>query len=233
MGKTIFIGDVHGCFDELLKLLEKVNFIKNEDRLIFIGDLVHKGPQSSKVIDFVFKNSFEIVLGNHDYFFLKALEGVSKPYEEFNQIISNLLTPIEEIVQWMKKIPYYIKDKKFLAIHAGLDPEGDCIKNNDANVCMNIRFWDPLNKSSHFMTDRERNNQDGLIEWYDVESKYFDQFESIIYGHSAKKEVQFSKNHRIIGIDTGCCYGGRLTAYILENNKFIQVESLQAKQFNY
>lgn len=233
MGKTIFIGDVHGCYDELLSLLEKLNFIKNEDRLIFIGDLVHKGPKSAEVIDFVFNNSFEMVIGNHDHFFLKALEGSSKPYEEFKQILSSLKNPAEKIIQWMKQLPCFIKENGFMAVHAGIDPEGECVKNVDANVCMNIRFWDQKNKKCQFITDRERKGNDGLTAWYDVDSAYFDQYGVIIYGHSAKKEVQFSENHRIIGIDTGCCYGGLLTAYILEENKFVQVESQQKKQFNY
>jgi len=233
LGKTIFIGDVHGCLDELLSLFNKLNYVPDKDRIIFLGDLVHKGPKSAEVIEFVFKNSYETIIGNHDYYFLKTLEGKSKPYAEYENIISSLTIPKEKIISWMNNFPCYIKEDTFLAVHAGIDPDGKCIEENNSDVCMNIRYWDSANNNFSSITEHQLKKSDGLIAWYEAKSEYFDQFNLMIYGHSAKKEIQFSKNHRIIGIDTGCCYGGMLTAYILEENKFVQIESQQHKQFDY
>lgn len=233
MGETIFIGDVHGCYEELIALLKKVSFDKNNDRLIFLGDLVHKGPDSAKVIEFVYQNSYEMILGNHDDYFLKALDGFTEPYDEFDSIVSDLSTPVKNISHWLNSLPVFINEKEFLTVHAGLDPMGDCILNKQGDVCMNIRYWDQANSKFSTMTSRDKKGIGDLVAWYEMDSTYFEQHNRIIYGHWAKKEVQFSENHRIIGIDTGCCYGGRLTAYLLNKNKLVQVESLQKKQFDY
>ena len=63
------IGDVQGCFDELISLCSKVNFDPSKDKLIFAGDLVNRGPKSLEVLDFCLKNkkSIKAVLGNHDF----------------------------------------------------------------------------------------------------------------------------------------------------------------------
>ena len=71
--RIIIIGDIHGCFDELLLLLKKLNHNPNRDRLYLVGDLVTKGPKSQKVVEYIRKlpNTF-CVMGNHDYQLLKC-----------------------------------------------------------------------------------------------------------------------------------------------------------------
>ena len=66
------IGDIQGCFDELMLLLEKINFDPKKDELIFAGDLINRGPKSLEVLEFCLanKDSIEIVLGNHDIYSL-------------------------------------------------------------------------------------------------------------------------------------------------------------------
>ena len=69
---TYVIGDVHGCFDELKKLLKKISFNPSKDSIIFTGDLVNRGNQSLEVLEFCMKEkSIETVLGNHDVFLIK------------------------------------------------------------------------------------------------------------------------------------------------------------------
>lgn len=58
VGRTIIIGDVHGCFDELQELLKKVNWEREKDRLVFVGDLVNKGPKSLEVISSIFHSLY-------------------------------------------------------------------------------------------------------------------------------------------------------------------------------
>ena len=70
--RKIFIGDVHGCYDELIHLLSKLEYNSNNDELYFVGDLVVKGPKSNEVIEFVRTNqNTHCVLGNHERSFLK------------------------------------------------------------------------------------------------------------------------------------------------------------------
>ena len=64
--RTIIVGDVHGCIDELKTLLASVQFDKTKDRLIFAGDLIDRGPDSGAVVRFVRLGGYECVCGNHD-----------------------------------------------------------------------------------------------------------------------------------------------------------------------
>ena len=77
---TYVIGDVHGCFDELKKLLKKISFNPSKDSIIFTGDLVNRGNQSLEVLEFCMKEkSIDTVLGNHDVFLIKSLLGKKSP----------------------------------------------------------------------------------------------------------------------------------------------------------
>ena len=69
---TYAIGDVQGCFDELILLLEKINFNTATDNLIFTGDLVNRGPDSLKVLEYLYSINGSVinVLGNHDFHLL-------------------------------------------------------------------------------------------------------------------------------------------------------------------
>src|SRR6185369_9504922 len=66
MGRTIVVGDIHGCFDELLDLIEVLK-LKSDDRLIAVGDLITKGPKNREVLDlFISDRRFSSVVANHD-----------------------------------------------------------------------------------------------------------------------------------------------------------------------
>ena len=84
------IGDVQGCFDELMLLLEKINFNSKNDELIFAGDLINRGPKSLEVLEFCLKNkkSIEVVLGNHDIYLLYLIHQNKK--EVAKRIVSIL-----------------------------------------------------------------------------------------------------------------------------------------------
>lgn len=64
--RVIIVGDVHGCLDELLELLQKCDYDKQRDELVLVGDLVNKGPKSVEVVQHVRKNNILCVRGNHD-----------------------------------------------------------------------------------------------------------------------------------------------------------------------
>lgn len=232
MKRTLIIGDVHGCLEELKELLKKLNASFNKDRIIFLGDLVHKGPYSAEVINFVFEHQWEVILGNHDDFFINALQGISKPYKELNEILPKLKMKKEELIQWYLSQPLFINSPEWIAIHGGIDPCGEVFINQDKEILMNLRFWDTKHDKAVFST-----GHDGLKNywkpWYECLKEEVYQNKRIFYGHWAKNTVQIHGNGKILGLDTGCCYGGKLTGYIIEENKFEQVESHQKKQFNY
>ena len=78
------IGDIQGCFSELIGLLDLINFDKKRDRLWLTGDLVNRGPESLKTLEFIYsiRDSCNIVLGNHDLHLLSIAEGLKTPNKE-------------------------------------------------------------------------------------------------------------------------------------------------------
>ncbi|MDA9094479.1 metallophosphoesterase, partial [Gammaproteobacteria bacterium] len=86
---TYVIGDVQGCYDELIKLTKKVKFNPENDTLIFAGDLVNRGPKSKEVLDFCLKHrdSIKLVLGNHDLYLLSLIESKQKKAKTLTSIL--------------------------------------------------------------------------------------------------------------------------------------------------
>ena len=93
MTRKIVIGDVQGCFDELIRLLEKLDFNSSSDQLIFLGDIVGRGPDSLEVIEYLYsmQDCVVVTLGNHDLHLLAmAIAGISN-YENDEPLIKLLI----------------------------------------------------------------------------------------------------------------------------------------------
>jgi len=123
------IGDLQGCFDELLALLDKVAFNPAIDKLWFAGDLVNRGPKSLAVLRFVksLGDSAITVLGNHDLHLLALSQGNRSHYkhgslEEVLQAPDRL-----ELIEWLRHRPimYHHEKRGYSLIHAGLPPQWD------------------------------------------------------------------------------------------------------------
>ena len=128
--RRIIIGDVHGHYDALMSLLAAIA-PTSDDRLYFLGDLIDRGPQSAKVVDFVFKNNYKCLLGNHEQMLLDALGN--------GQIVNNLLQAWlysggyatlvsynnnipQDHLDWMKTLPTYLDLGDIWLVHAGVHP---------------------------------------------------------------------------------------------------------------
>ncbi len=209
--RTIFIGDVHGCFKELEFLLDEVTFNKKKDRLIFVGDLINKGPYSKKVLDFVIDGDFECVLGNHELGFLKGLDHEKYRRKRFETLYEDMGKKRGKYISWMRSLPLYIEEKEFVCIHAGIEPNVE-LKKQIPEIATRVRTWggDPM----------DLDNPDNPP-WFE----YYKEEKPIIFGHWAMKGLVLRDN--AIGIDTGCVWGGKLTAFILESNEIIQVPALK------
>ena len=150
------IGDVQGCFDELIALCKKIKFNPKKDLLIFAGDLVNRGPKSLDVIDFCLKNkkSVKSVMGNHDFYLLYLLE-----HKKNNKSLKDILNARnnKKIYKWLKKLPLLLKVKikktkeTYWISHAGIpfiwslkkakklsDEMRIAIKNDSSNILMNM-----------------------------------------------------------------------------------------------
>jgi len=129
---TYAIGDVQGCFKELLQLLDKINFDETNDRLWFVGDIVNRGPASLEVLNFIMKlgDSAITVLGNHDLHLVALAEGIILPQK------SDTLAPIlsspdkQELIAWFRQqaLMHHDKDLNFYMVHAGLPPQWEILQ---------------------------------------------------------------------------------------------------------
>jgi len=124
---TYAIGDLQGCYDELLDLLHEINYDEHRDRLWFAGDLVNRGPQSLQCLRFVrdLGDKAITVLGNHDLHLLAMAAGRMKPRR--NDTIADILAADDrkDLLDWLRRRPLLHYDAGFLLVHAGLPPQWD------------------------------------------------------------------------------------------------------------
>lgn len=119
------VGDIQGCFDPLIKLLDKIDFDPSKDRLIAAGDLVNRGPKSLETMRYC-KNlgsAFKMVLGNHDLHLLAIAHGVKKPTPK-DTIGEILVAPDAAIlIEWLQQQPLMLSVDDFTIVHAGIPPQ--------------------------------------------------------------------------------------------------------------
>jgi bis(5'-nucleosyl)-tetraphosphatase (symmetrical) len=121
------IGDVQGCYSELNRLLEKIDFDEKRDTLWFCGDLVNRGPESLRTLEFVksLGHSAVCVLGNHDLHLLALHHGVNRVRDtsSLHQVLDSPRR--DELMAWLQGLPllHYDKTHKALLVHAGVHPD--------------------------------------------------------------------------------------------------------------
>ena len=219
--RVIAIGDVHGCIDELQDLLRECDY-QPGDLVVFLGDLVCKGPDSISVIQMAREIGAIGVRGNHDFEVVRwhqaIKSGVDPPVvgsEHFH--IATCLTKAD--MKWLYSLPWYLSSKELgcLFVHAGF-VSGIRLAKQNPRLMMNMRSILP----------------DGT-----VTSKFFSNWpwarlwdgpQTVLFGHDADRGLQ-SYEHAI-GLDTGCVYGGRLTACILPEKRLVSV-SAKREYFKY
>ena len=203
--RTIFVGDVHGCVDELRSLIACLHLSPN-DRVIMLGDLINRGPDPASVVEFVAGHDFECLLGNHELDYLQEVEH-SERYQRLRERLG------EELHRWILALPSYIEDDRFIAVHAGLEP-GKHPADSTRRVLANIRTWDG--------SGQELSNP-AYPPWY----SFYTGRRPVFYGHWARRGLNIRQ--RTFGLDSGCVYGRCLSAYILESGELVQVPA--ARQY--
>jgi len=217
MQRTIVIGDVHACIEELEELLQKLQ-LKKDDKLIFVGDLINKGPHSKSVLEKVEALNAIVLLGNHELGFLKYLESDRTPrHTQFEEVVSDLGSDLPKWRAWMKGLPTYYETDEVLVVHAGIIP-GVAVKDIPPAIITRVRTWDGEGIDM---------NNDKDPAWYD----YYSADKLIVYGHWAHQGLLIREN--TIGLDSGCVWGGALSAVILPERRIVQVISKRAyRDFN-
>ncbi|OGG94056.1 MAG: hypothetical protein A2527_09400 [Candidatus Lambdaproteobacteria bacterium RIFOXYD2_FULL_50_16] len=205
--RTIIIGDVHGCADELAKLVEACGYKKGQDRLLQTGDLINRGPKSFEAWVLAKELGMESVLGNHELHLVR-FEAGQPVYKKWIQGIKDQFGKhypayLADIRQW----PLWIEEEDFLLVHAGLVP-GKSLGETDPKQLTSIRTWDGMGSD----LDNENNPP-----WFD----FYHQEKLVVFGHWAKLEGVVRPN--VIGLDSGCVYGKKLTALILPERELVSV----------
>ncbi len=119
------IGDVQGCFDTLQKLLIKINYSEDRDKLFFLGDVVNRGKKSLETLRFIQsrKDNINMVLGNHDFHLLMCALTSRKPNSKdtFLDIIS--AKDKNSLIDYLLTRPLIIEHQSDLLVHAGIPPQ--------------------------------------------------------------------------------------------------------------
>jgi len=209
-GRRIVVGDVHGCYDELMNLLEKVG-IGDDDRIICVGDLITKGPKSKEVLElFMTDARFSTVMGNHDLALRRKWNGEEVELKQAQKDTHKELKGEKDAyASFFNRMPFTIDLDTHLVVHAGLRP----------NVELYSQTTGDMTRLRTLGADRE--SEEGTP-WYHV----YHGDKIVLFGHWPSPEPR--RGRKAIGLDTGCVYGYNLTAYIIESDEFVSVKAKRA-----
>jgi hypothetical protein len=205
MGRTIVIGDIHGCFDELTDLLNLFE-LETDDRVVAVGDLIVKGEKNREVLDlFIDDDRFSSVIGNHDRALRQYWRGKSVPLTKAQEATrAELEFNREHYSEYLRSLPYMIDLGSHLVVHAGLRP----------GVPPDQQVASDLTELRTMGADPSR--REG-IPWYEV----YQGEKIVLFGHWPHSQPR--RGPCAIGLDTGCVYGGRLTAFVIESAQLLSV----------
>jgi bis(5'-nucleosyl)-tetraphosphatase (symmetrical) len=223
--RTIIVGDIHGCIDEFNELIEKLSYNKDFDRMILLGDLIDRGPDSLAVVQKARKMGLECVMGNHEFKFLKWYKNAGTRMDVYDR--KDFYTKLtEEDIDYIFHMPTYIKLDKVVVVHAGLKP-GIPLSNQSKDDLMYIRYTDSNRKFISLKTISKLGKEEtGARFW----TEFWYGPESVVYGHNVHSTTdpliqEVAPGVICYGLDTGCCFGGRLTAMVLETKEIVQVQA--------
>ncbi len=215
-GRTLVIGDVHGCLAELLALLSECGH-RPGDTVVFTGDLVAKGPDSGGVVRLARRLGALGVRGNHDERVLgwyRAAPGERKrlKLKPWHREAAEQLRSREW--EYLAALPAFLRlpEHGALVVHAGLVP-GVPVEAQREQDLFNLRSLTPAGAASHRI--------EGGTPW----AKAWAGPETVIFGHDAVRGLQTFP--LAFGLDTGCVYGGRLTALVLPERRLVSVPALR------
>lgn len=246
------IGDVQGCYDDLLRLLDTIGFDPQADQLWFAGDLVNRGPKSLEVLRFVkaLGEAAVTVLGNHDLHLLAAYDsGIVHKKDTFQPVLE--APDANELIDWLRFRPLFHTNGEFCLLHAGLPPQWDLGKAREMAAlaervlqsddyrqflgqmygnqpdlwtdelegvallrfiinCFTRMRYLSVDGRLDFANDGPLGSQpDYLLPWFAVPKRKSADLR-IIFGHWS--QLGYYEGHNCYAIDTGCLWGGQLTA---------------------
>lgn len=239
-GPFDIIGDIHGCFDELTILLKKLgyevskvendadnfgfNVIHPQGRMVvFLGDLVDRGPNSMGVLKLVMsmvKSGIALcVPGNHDIKLLRKLRGknvqikhgLELTLEELERESEEFIAKVREFISGLVS-HYVLDDGKIVVAHAGMK---ESLQGRGSSKVKDFALYgETTGETDEF----------GLPIRYNWASEYRGK-PIVVYGHTPMDATEWI--NRTINIDTGCVFGGKLTALRYPEKELVDVSAMQ------
>jgi protein phosphatase len=234
-GPFDIIGDLHGCFDELVALLQQLGYTVEQDqagyrvtppngrKAVFVGDLVDRGPKIPHVLRLVMKMVSDgdalCVPGNHDVKLLRKLRGKDV---QITHGLADTLTQLEpeppefkqQVAEFIDELisHYVLDDGKLVVAHAGMREE------------MQGRGSGAVRSFALFGETTGETDEYGLPVRYNWAAEYRGRA-MVVYGHTPVGEPEWL--NRTINIDTGCAFGGKLTALRYPEKELVSVPALR------
>jgi predicted phosphodiesterase len=204
-GKRIFIiGDIHGCYDELVELLEETNARDPQMCVLFVGDLMNKGPKSAQVVKLVREMGAYCVRGNHEEVSLLEWQKFNTDSATMKEKFSWLHELSADDINWVMELPFSVRipSRKIVVVHAGMVPGID-IEDQNPDLLLHMRdvVYDTETQRWRGIKKPQLDSVPWASEWPGPDHVYF--------GHDARRKFQSYKY--TTGLDTGCVYGGTLT----------------------
>jgi diadenosine tetraphosphatase ApaH/serine/threonine PP2A family protein phosphatase len=227
--RVIAIGDVHGCLEELKELWDNLQ-VTPYDLVVFLGDLVDRGPDSEGVVQFAIERKAGMVIGNHDEKCLRYHWHVLNKQADPAYKIPMKEPPSysglsESSLLFMASANYAITisvpgQKDTIFVHAGVTP---ALFKQDPKAFIRNRYL-TKNQEGRLVPTKSVNVSgtwyvpEGAVPWHYC----WDGSRRIVYGHIVNRKPEVLNN--TIGIDGGCCFGGRLRAWVETRDESFFVE---------
>ncbi len=274
--KTYVIGDLQGCHDQTLALLDKIALACPGPRtLLFAGDLINRGPRSLATLRHVRALAqrgsdggdgvaVDAVLGNHDLHLLAVACGI-RPLHDADTLSEILQAPDrDELIDWLRRRPLALLRQGHLLVHAGVLPQwsarqavalageveaalrgpdwvdflrgmygnapaawDDALRGADrlrciVNALTRLRFCTAAGEMDFKMKESgSAAPETGLLPWFEVPGRR-SAGDTVVFGHWSALGLLLRP--RLIGLDSGCVWGGQLTAVCLEDRTLLQVD---------
>jgi serine/threonine protein phosphatase 1 len=209
--KTLVIGDIHGCFEEFQELLDQAG-LTDDDKIIALGDLVDRGPDSPRVVDF-FQNQARArsLMGNHEWKHVLIRRGQADPAPSQAMARDQFTTERYAFaLRWFEELPTHISLPEALLIHGCFDPARSLTEQRPDTLLGTM--------SAEGYLRRHYNRP-----WYEL----YPGEHPLVAGHHdySRAGQPLVIRDKVFLIDTGCCYGRALTGLLLPGFRFLSVPS--------
>lgn len=208
--RRLVIGDIHGCDDELRALLDKAA-LDPSDEIIAIGDVVDRGPSSPAVLAFFQTHTYaRSIQGNHERKHIRSFRGEIPPALSQRITREQLGADYPAAVAFMATFPLYLELPEALLVHGFWEPGVPLTAQRETVIAGTL-------SGEKYLTERYGRP------WYEL----YDGAKPLIVGHHdyLHNGQPLVYRERVFGIDTGCCYGGALTALVLPDFRVVSVPS--------